>query len=114
MSMMNDPYHPILEQPGEYEVFTLQFWQWPNAESEPFIDITLKSAAGFRDLRFLSPKDLEIEKGFPGKTRGFCIFDVSRKGIEGLNVRVDSISGDAGAVRFWAREVIKCGRWSRL
>jgi len=110
MSIVNDPYHPILERPWEYEMFTLQYWR-PTAESEPFIDITLKDGNGFRNLRFFNPKDIEIHKGFPSQTHR-CIFDVSKRGIEGLNVRVDNLTGNAGAVRFWAREVMETGQFS--
>ena len=113
MSTMEDPYHPILEQSWEYEIFTFSFWQWPNAEAEPFIDLTLKKADIFRHFRFYSPQDLEIEKGFPSKTGGFCILDVSKRGLEGLGVRVDDFEGRRGAVRFWARTVIEIGQFTR-
>jgi hypothetical protein len=66
MSILNGPYHPILERPWEYEMFTLQYWR-PTAESEPFIDITLKDGNGFRNLRFLTRKTLKFIKGFPLK-----------------------------------------------
>ena len=98
MSALNDPCHPILERSWEYEMFSLHYWR-PIAESEPFIDVTLKDGNGFRNLRFLNPKDIEIEKGFPSQTH-LCIFDVSKRGIEGLNVRVDNLTGDAGQCAF--------------
>ena len=108
---MEDPYHPILEQAWGYEIFTLSFWQWQHGEAEPFIDLTLKSGAVFRHFRFYSPQGLEIEKGFPSNTGGFCILDVSKRGLEGLGVRVDDFEASWGAVRFWAREVIEIGQW---
>jgi hypothetical protein len=113
MSTMEDPYHPILERSWEYEIFTFSFWQWQNGESEPFIDLTLKKGDTFRHFRFYSPQDLEIEKGFPFKTGGFCILDVSQRGLEGLGVRVDDFEASWGAVRFWAREVIEIGQFTR-
>ncbi|HEX8492489.1 MAG TPA: hypothetical protein VF658_06580 [Pyrinomonadaceae bacterium] len=113
MDRKEDHYHPILERAWEYEVFTFSFYQWADEESEPFIDVTLKRGDELRHLRFYSPQDLEIEKGFPRKTGGFCIFDVSARGMEGLNVRVDDVEGSWGAVRFWAREVIEIGRFER-
>src|ERR1043165_1858130 len=103
MRTMEDPYDTILEPSWEYEIFTLSFWQWQNGEAEPFIDLTLKRGDSFRHFRFLSPQGLEIEKGFPSKTGGFCILDVSRRGLDGLGVRVDDSAAGRGAVRFWAR-----------
>jgi hypothetical protein len=110
MDRKEDPYHSILERSWEYEVFTFSFYQWANGESEPFIDLTLKRDEEFRYFRFYSPRDLEIEKGFPNKTGGFCILDVSARGMEGLNVRVDDFEASWGAIRFWAREVIEMGQ----
>ena len=113
MDRKEDPNHPILERSWEYEVFTFSFYQWANDVAEPFIDLTLKRGAELRHFRFLSPQALEIEKGFPRKTGGFCIFDASARGLEGLNVRVDDVEGSWGAIRFWAREVIEIGRFER-
>jgi hypothetical protein len=110
MSILNDPNHPILERPWKFEMFTLQYWR-PTAESEPFIDVTLKDGIGFRNLRFSNPKDIEIHKGFPSQT-AFCIFDVSNRGIVGFNVRVDNLISEDGAVRFWQREVMETGQFS--
>jgi hypothetical protein len=106
-----DPFHPILEEPWEYEIFTLSFWQWKDGESESFIDLTLKRGDIFRHFRFYSPQSLEIEKGFPSSAGGFRILDVSKRGWEGLGVRVDDFEGSWGAVRFWAREVIEIGQF---
>ena len=78
MNKEEDPLHPILDRPWEYEIFTLSFWQWQNGESEPFIDLTLKKGNVFRHFRFLSPQSLEIEKGFPSRTGGFCILEIGR------------------------------------
>jgi hypothetical protein len=112
MGTMADPYHPILERSWEYEIFTLSFWQWSNGEAEPFIDLTLKKGDCLRHFRFFSPQGLEIEKGFPAKTGGFCILDVSERGLEGLGVRVDDAEASRGAVRFWARAVIEIGQFT--
>ena len=75
--------------------------------------MTLKKGDTLRHFRFYSPQDLEIEKGFPSKTGGFCILDVSKRGLEGLGVRVDDLEARRGAVRFWAREVIEIGQFTR-
>src|SRR6185312_3733846 len=97
----------------EYEVFTLSFYQSPTREFEPFIDLTLKKENTFRYLRFHCPRDLEIAKGFPAKSGGFCIFDLSLVPGDGLGVRVDDLRGGDGTVRFWAREVVEIGNFFR-
>ena len=111
MTLQNDSYHPILDRPWDYELYTLSYFR-PNPDDEPFIDILLKHNDAFKALRFLNPKDIEIHKGFPHQTH-ICIFDVSNRGVAGFNVRVDSPTGENGAVRFWAREVITCGSFTR-
>ena len=65
------------------EYFTLSFWQWKEGQSEPFIDLTLKRGDVLRHFRFYSPQSLEIEKGFPSRTGGFCILDVLSGGWRG-------------------------------
>jgi len=108
------PYHPILKNAWEYEVFTLSFYQSPTEEFEPFIDLTLKKENVFRCLRFHCPRDLEIGRGFPAKPGGFCIFDLSLTANDGLGVRVDDLRGGEGTVRFWARDVVEIGHFTRV
>ncbi len=110
MTKQEDPIHSIIERAWDYEVLSLGFYQSPGEEFEPFIDLTLSNGDVLRHLRFYGPRELEIEKGFPAKTGGFCIYDVSAKGLEGLGVRVDDFEASRGAVRFWAREVIEIGQ----
>ncbi len=107
------PYHPILDRSWEYEVFTLCFYQSPLGEFEPFLDLTLKKDDIIRCLRFHSPQNLEITRGFPAKTGGFCIFDISTTAVDGLSVYVDDIEEAHGAIRFWARDVVEIGQWDR-
>lgn len=109
MSLMQDPDHPILERSWEYQIFRLNFWQSEHGESESFIDLTLKKGNTLRHFRFFGPQELEIENGFPANTGGFCILDVSQRGLEGLRVRVDDFEADWGVVRFWARSVVEIG-----
>ena len=113
MTKKEDPIHSIVERPWEYEILSLGFYQSPSEEFEPFIDLTLKKGDVLRHLRFYSPRELEIEKGFPARTGGFCIYDVSARGLEGLGVRVDDFEANWGAVRFWAREVVEIGQFQR-
>jgi hypothetical protein len=113
MTKREDPIHSIVERPWEYEILSLSFYQSPSEEFEPFIDLTLKKGDVLRHLRFYSPRELEIEKGFPARTGGFCIYDVSARGLEGLGVRVGDFEVSWGAVRFWAREVIEIGQFQK-
>ena len=108
------PYHPILDRSWEYEVFTLSYHQSPLGEFEPFLDLTLKKEDIYRCFRFHGPQELEIEKGFPAKAGGFCIFDVSSTATDGLGVYVDDLKGGSGALRFRARDVVEIGQFARV
>ena len=90
---------------------SLGYYQSPDEQFETFLDLTLKKDGVLRQLRFYSPQDLEIEKGFPSATGGFCIYDVSARGLESLRVRVGDFEASPGAVRFWARAVIEIGQF---
>ena len=113
MAKQEDPIHSIVARPWEYEILSLSFYQSPTGKFEPFIDLSLKKGDVLRHLRFYSPRELEIEKWFPARTGGFCIYDVSARGLEGLGVRVGDFEASWGAVRFWAREVIELGQFKR-
>jgi hypothetical protein len=107
MTRKEDPIHSIIERPWQYKIISLCYYQSHPESIEPFIDLTLRKGNVLRHLRFYSPQELEIEKGFPYSTSGFCIYDVSARGMEGLGVRVDDFEAGGGAVRFWARKVIE-------
>jgi len=105
MYEQEDPFHSFLEHSWQYEIVSFCFHQSLDQEFETFLDITLSNGDVVRRLRFYSPQDIEVEKGFPRKASGFCIFDVSARGLEKLSVRVDDLEGNWGAVQFWARAV---------
>jgi hypothetical protein len=113
MTQREDPIHSIVERPWDYEILSLSFYRSPSGEFEPFLNLTLKHGEALRHLRFYSPRELEIEKGFPAKTGGFCIYDVAARGLEGLGVRVGDFEASWGAVRFWAREVVEIGQFQK-
>lgn len=98
-----DPDHPILAQPWRYTIKGLHY-EIPDDGSEPFLDLTLELGAERRKLRFLSPRELEIEKGFP-HAPGLVILDVSARGLDRLGVRVDDYEASWGGISFWARSV---------
>ena len=72
MAEKEDPIHPIVERPWEYEILSLGFYQSPSGEFEPFIDLTFKKGDVLRHLRFYSPRELEIERGFPARTGAYA------------------------------------------
>ena len=98
-------FHPILERSWEYEIISFCFNRSLDEEFETFLDLKLSNGNDVRHLRFFSPQDIEIENGFPIKTGGFSIYDVSNRGLENLNVRVDDFEASRGAIYFWARKV---------
>ena len=105
MLEQEDPFHSILERSWDYEVVSFCFKQGLNNEFEAYVDLTLRNESDVRHLRFFSPQNIEIEEGFPIKTGGFSIYDISAKGWDKLNVRVDDFEASRGAIRFWARKV---------
>ena len=104
MHLMEDPPHPIIARPWEYEVVGLNFQQ--SDGPEPYLELTLQKGDVIRHLRFLSPQSLEIEEGFPMRTGGLYIADVSARGLDRITIRVDDFEASPGALRFWARTVI--------
>ncbi len=105
MLEQEDPFHSILERSWDYEVVSFCFKQSLNNEFEAYIDLTLRNESKVRHLRFFSPQNIEIEEGFPIKTGGFSIYDISARGLDKLNVRVGDFEATLGAIRFWARKV---------
>lgn len=104
MTVENDPPHPIVERPWEYKIIGLNY-QFPRDETPSFLDLTLCKGSIVRRLRFLHPRELTIERGFPIHTGGLLISDGSARQWEGVGVRVHDFELTHGAVEFWAAEV---------
>ncbi len=102
----NDPDHPIIERPYEYEILLLCYHNDPDDHCGSYLDMTLGRGGSVRRLRFLAPQDLEIEKGFPRRTGGMRILDVRPRQLDGLGVRVEDFEQSWGKVSFWARDVL--------
>ena len=66
-----DPPHPIIDRPHEYSIADLRYHVGLDG-AEPFIDLVLQRGDAVRRLRFLSPRQLIIEDGFPEPTSGSC------------------------------------------
>lgn len=75
-------------------------------QEDPYIELHLQKGTLIRRLRFRQPRDLEIEKGFPNRTHGLCILDVSARQLEGVGIRIEDFENTPGAIRFWARDVV--------
>jgi hypothetical protein len=101
-----DKAHPIIHAPHEYEIIDFNYHHDPYEYSKSYIDLTLQKDEVVRRLRFLEPKDLMIEKGFPSPTRGMAILDVSHHQLDRINIRVADFEASHGEVTFWAFDVI--------
>ncbi|MGD9230463.1 MAG: hypothetical protein PVJ20_06595 [Desulfobacterales bacterium] len=106
MKNQRDPDHPIIESPHLYDIIDFHYHHDGEDYKESYIDLVLKKDDLLRRLRFLEPKDLKIEKGFPCPTRGLCILDVSHHQLERINVHVSDFEASHGSVTFWAYKVI--------
>jgi hypothetical protein len=101
-----DPTHPIVDRPWEYDVVGFNYQLSPPDCDEPYIDLTLRKGTLVRRLRFLSPRNLKIDEGFPFFSHGMVILDVSARQLDELNVWVHDFEASPGGVTFWARTVV--------
>lgn len=98
--------HPIIDRPHEYDIAEFRYFVGLEGEAS-FIDLVLRRNDSVRRLRFLHPRDLQIEEGcFPAATRGMEIRDVRGHHLSDIGVQVADIEGSRGAITFWARDVI--------
>lgn len=102
---MEDPHHPIIERPWEFEIGDFRYFSGRDG-TEAFIDLILVNGPEVRRLRFWSPRDLAIERGFPLATHGMVILDVSARQLDGIRVHVADFEASEGSIEFWARDVI--------
>ena len=69
--------------------------------------ITFRKNEIIKKLKFIEPKNLTIENGFPQPTRGLVIWDISNQQLENLNIQVADIEAAQGAVKFYAKDVFE-------
>jgi len=103
---IGDEYHPIIDHPWKYDVVEFCYSRDLDDWSSARVDMTLQRDATVRRLRFLGAQRISIEEGFPVRTSGLCILDVSSAQLEGLRVHVTDFEASPGKIEFWAREVI--------
>ena len=101
----DDPDHPIIERPWEYEIVGLCYHRDPESQDDSYIDLTLRRGDDLRRLHFFGPQDLQITPGFPSSS-GLCILDVSRRQLEGIGARVANFEASDGCPTFWAHRVV--------
>ncbi len=105
MATDGDPQHTIIDRPHEFRIGTLHYHVGLDGQ-ESHLDLHLHRGDEVRRLRFYSPQDIEIEKGFPLPTGGMVILDVTGRQMEGLRVRVADFEASWGSITYWAREVV--------
>ncbi len=98
--------HPIIEVPHEYDILDFHYHHDIEDYTQSYIDIVLQKDEIIRRLRFLEPKDLQVEKGFPIRTGGMEILDVSNHQLDRINIHVNDFESSWGSVTFWAYDVI--------
>ena len=103
---MEIKYHPIIKDPHLYEISDFHYHNDLSDCRKSYIDLSLVKGLKKRILRFIEPKDLSIEKGFPFSTGGMYIEDISSHGLERINIQVDDFEPTHGSIRFLAYKVI--------
>jgi hypothetical protein len=101
-----DPDHPIIAKPWTYEIQSFAYHRNRSDLRSSYIDLVLRRDSEVRRLRLLGPKNLRIERGFPDRTNGMCILDVSERQTDGIGIQVLHFEAGGGGLYFYAREVI--------
>ena len=105
-SFDGDPSHPILLEPWRWELLEFTYRRNPDDSRESYIDLVLTRDGEERRLRFFAPQDVALSRGLPNSS-GLCILDVSRRQLDGLQVRVASFEQSYGTPSFWAARVVE-------
>lgn len=108
MAQMYDdsPIHPILENAHEFVIVRLDYHNDPHDWRNSYLELHLHRGEEVRRLRFLRPRSLVIEEGFPCPTHGIVILDVEQRQWDDIKVEVTDFEASAGRVSFYASEVI--------
>lgn len=104
--MHRDSNHPIIERPWEYEIISFCYERARTYPHESRIDMVLVRGDEIRRLRFIEPRSISIEEGFPIATGGMQILDISARQLAELTVEVSDFEASNGAVKFFARAVV--------
>ncbi len=104
---MNEKDHKIIEKPWDYNISSFLYNCSSENLLEHYIELVLTKDDISRKLRFIAPKQLKIEEGFPSPTHGMEILDIRERGMEDVNVYVGDFEASHGAITFYAKEVIE-------
>ena len=99
--------HPIIQKPFEFDIIGFNLDCSSFDESEHSLTITFRKNEIIKKLKFIEPKEISIEKGFPTPTRGLVIWDISNQQLEDINIQVADIEASHGALNFYAKDVIE-------
>ena len=98
-------YHPIIDNPWEYDIIEFRYHIKSDTNDESFIDIYFKKEKIIRKLRFIKPEKLNIGEAFPHNTSGFCILDIKKRQWDRINVKVgNEEQGDS--ITFYSQDVM--------
>ncbi len=105
---MNDPDHPILDQPWRWEIdeFT---WHAERGTVQAALDVRFVRDGQHLTLRFIEPQDVTIEFGgsYPIQCGEMAILDISGRQLDGLTVQVTEFGASGTPLRLYARSVQK-------
>lgn len=101
---MQDPQHPIIEQPFEYSITSFHFERDFEDWRESYFDLTLRKGQVVRRLRFLSPTNICV--GDIWNNGGMVILDISARQLDGLNVEIANFENSETSISLYARDVI--------
>lgn len=104
---MSEAYHSIIQRPWEFKIKKFHYDCTSEDSLEHFIDIQFVKGDEIRNLRFIGPKQLKIEEGFPYPTSGLAIMDIRNRGLEDINIRVTDFEATTGAITFYAKYLIE-------
>jgi hypothetical protein len=104
---MEDKDHPIIDKPWEYRIVYLQYDCSSDNYLEHFFEMWLEKDSTIRKLKFIAPRQIKIEDGFPSPTYGMEILDISNRGLENVNVWVTNFEASSGAVTLYAKDLIE-------
>ena len=105
--MVGELVHPILTDPHLYSIVGFNFQKDPWGVESSYIELTLMKGNSVIKLKFIDPTDVWIERGFPQKTSGLSILDVSSRQIQGVSIEVTDFESNYGEIHFFAKDVKK-------
>ena len=103
MKRDEDPMHPIIERPWEYEITHVD-WKAGGGVDQANIDITFQKGSKVRCLRFLNPVEVQIHLpgSFPVGCGEMAITDVRGRGLENIGVRISEFGASGSPIHLWA------------